>query len=53
MKHPNNENNAHMYMNTPPIMKTILGIHNYVQKEKEKKRKGKERKRKGGMIIPG
>jgi len=32
---------------------TILDIHNYVQKEKEKKRKGKERKRKGGTIIPG
>ena len=26
--HPNGENNAHMYMNTPPIMKTSLGIHN-------------------------
>jgi len=32
---------------------TILDIHNYIQKEKEKKRKGKERKRKGGTIIPG
>jgi len=26
--HPNSENNTHIYMSTPPILKTILDTHN-------------------------
>jgi len=45
---PNSENNIHIYMITPPKLKTTLDIHNYVQKETEKKRKEKKRKGKKG-----